>query len=104
MKKVLFLVGILVSSQASAWIYGPGPYGYGGYGYMPYGYGYGGYGYMYPPLQVPSFNYQTTIVQQPPPVIIQEPRVIEKVITPPPKIEYKYKPCDDACFKRYYMK
>ena len=92
MKKVLFLVGILVSSQASAWIYGPGPYGYGGYGYM------------YPPLQVPSFNYQTTIVQQPPPVIIQEPRVIEKVITPPPKIEYKYKPCDDACFKRYYMK
>ena len=78
MKKILILIGLLVAGSANAWLpYGPyGPYGPGFYGGFGYGYGMG-YGYMYPPLQVPSFNYQTTIVQQPPVIIEQrQPEVI----------------------------
>ena len=48
MKKILILVGLLVTGSANAWIYpgGAGPYGfapgfYGGFGYgMGYGMGY----------------------------------------------------------------
>ena len=55
------------------------------------GYGYAmGYGYGIPQ---PSFNYNTTIIQQPP-VIIQEQRVIEKEV------------CNDECerLRGYFRK
>jgi hypothetical protein len=77
MKKILILVGLFVAGSANAWIY-PGGFGPGFYGGFGYGYGMGyGMGYMYPPLQVPSFNY-TTVIQQSPPIIIEQrqPEVI----------------------------
>ena len=105
MKKVIFF--FLFSSSVFAW-YGPGPgFGYGGWGGWggyPYGaYGAMGYGFMIP---TPSFNY-STVIQQSPPVIINnndQPQVIERVIQSPPKIEYRYKPCDAECVRRYYSK
>lgn len=98
MKKIIFSILLLSSFPVLSWYpYGPGfiPYGgYGGWGGYPYG-AYGAMGYAWP-IQAPSFNYNT-VIQQSPPVIInnndQQPKVI-----------YKYKPCDDECFRRYYSK
>lgn len=77
MKTVIFVAALFLSTTANAWWgpgygpgfgYGPGwGYGgYGGYGMMPYGLM--GYGYAIPQ---PSFNYNT-VIQQSPPVIINE--------------------------------
>jgi hypothetical protein len=106
MKKVLTLTALLLSSQVNAWIEPYSPYGM-----MPYGGMYGGYGmmYPYPPLQVPSFNYQTTVIQQPAPIIVQEaPRQPEVIYREsPPKVIYKeVEVCNDECerLRGYFRK
>jgi hypothetical protein len=114
MKKLFLLITLLISPSVFAWWggYGPGPmYGPGvgfaypvapmGYGY---GYGYGGYGgYMYPPLQVPSFNY-TTVVQQPAP----PPQVIyrEREVPMPPASNRAFEQCDEENdrMRKYFKK
>lgn len=75
MKSVILLSFMLISSSASAWWGGGyGPWGGMGYGpWSPMGYG---YGYVYPPIMTPSFNNSVTIVQQPPPVIIERPQTV----------------------------
>lgn len=102
MKKVIFFL-IIFSPSVFAW-YGGGATGiYGGWGPYPYGaYGAMGYGWAIP---TPSFNY-STVIQQSPPIIINndQPQIIERVIQAPPKIEYRYKSCDDECFRKYYSK
>ena len=102
MKKILFAALFLLSFNSNAW-YGS----YGPYGMMPYGM-YGGYGYgmgyMYPPLQVPSFNYQTTVIQQPAPIIVQQqPQVIYR--ESPPQVIYK-EVCNEECerLRKYFGK
>jgi len=112
MRNVLMLTALLVSSQANAWLEPFSPYGMIPYGGMYGGYGYG-MGYMYPPLQVPSFNYQTTVIQQPAPIIVQQPP--QQVIygESPPEVIYKdkviYKEvevCNDECerLRGYFRK
>lgn len=100
MKKILILVGVLVAGSANAWFpYGPGGFGPGFYG--GYGYGYG-YGYM-PFIPGPNFSYNTTILQQPAPIIVQpQPEVIYREA--PPKIIYKDRYCDKNCFERQFTK
>nr|QMP83525.1 MAG: hypothetical protein [Caudoviricetes sp.] len=73
MRNVLMLTALLVSSQANAWLEPFSPYGmmpYGGFGYGGYGYGMGGY---IPFIPGPSFSYNTTVIQQPAPIIVQQP-------------------------------
>lgn len=104
MKKILFAALFLMSFNSNAWLEPFSPYGmmpipYGGYGY---GMGYGGY--MYPPLQVPSFNYQTTVIQQPAPIIVQQqPQVIYR--ESPPQVIYK-EVCNEECerLRKYFGK
>ena len=102
MKKFIFIITVLFSSNALAWYDGFGYGGigpYGGYSPVmpyyggPYGYvmGFGVYG-----IPQPSFNYNT-VIQQAPPIIINQQ---------PPNVVYRdrYKKCDDECFRRYYSK
>lgn len=96
MKKVIFILAMFYSSLSSAWwaggyggygyggypppppLYGYGGFGYGGYGYG--GFGYGG-GYMIPE---PSFNYSTVIQQSPPIIINNEERYERREVPLPP--------------------
>lgn len=101
MKKLIFIAGLLASTSCFAWgpygPYGPG-FGYGGYGY-PYGMmGAMGYGWG---IQAPSFNYNT-VIQQSPPIIVNNNDVAPQ--PQQPQVIYKYKPCDDECVHRYYSK
>lgn len=97
MKKLMFAVMVLCSSQASAWWGGYGGYGYGmGFGYgMPWGaYGAMGYGYAIP---TPSFNY-TTVIQQSPPIIINnnDPNYAQQP-APQPQYRQPVNPCYSGC-------
>lgn len=100
MKKILFAVLFLMSSSSNAWLTPYSPYGmmpmpYGGYGY--------GMGYM-PFIPGPSFNYQTTVIQQPAPIIVQQqPQVIYR--ESPPDIIYR-DVCNEECerLRKYFGK
>lgn len=98
MKKIIFILGLLASTSSFAWgPYGPYGPGYGGYGY---GYPYGMMGYA-PFIPGPSFNYNT-VIQQSPPIIVNNNDVAPQ--PQQPQVIYKYKPCDDECVHRYYSK
>lgn len=92
MKKYVFIAFMLISGNSMAWFpYGPPMPYYGGY--YPYMYNAMGYGWG---IQYPSFNYQT-IVQNPPPIIINN--------VPPSQPIYQ-NGCDHECerMRNYFRK
>lgn len=99
MKKFLFAALLLTSLSSNAWLEPFSPYGM-----MPYGM-YGGYGMGYMPfIPGPSFNYQTTVIQQPAPIIVQQqPQVIYR--ESPPEIIYR-DVCNEECerLRKYFGK
>ena len=96
MKFLSFVALMLISSVSNAWWGGYGGYGFGGYGYGGYGYGmpYGMMGYGYIPS--PSFNY-STVIQQSPPIIINNNDPSYPQQQPQYQPRYQQQPCQYNC-------